>query len=79
MLASHNSMGIEVRRLLGLYFNDYVFAVSLTRFLIPHFILLPLFAFPSAGSVDRVVLPEGMQSVDFSHTSVTGTAEGQGE
>ena len=52
-----------------------LFEASRTRFVIPHFILLPLFAFPSAGAVDKLVLPEGMQSVDFqSCTGLTGTA-----
>ena len=36
----------------------------------------PLFAFPFAGAVDKIVLPEGMQSVNFRGcTSLTGTAE----
>ena len=49
---------------------------SRTRFLIPHFILLPPFAFPSAGAVDQIVLPEGMQTVNFAHCNdLTGTAE----
>jgi hypothetical protein len=51
-------------------------AASRTRLLIPHFILFPLFAFPSAGAVDKIVLPEGMQSVNFyGCKSLTGTAE----
>ena len=38
--------------------------------------LFPLFAFPSAGAIDKVVLPDGMQSVDFSYCEgLTGTAE----
>jgi hypothetical protein len=50
-------------------------AASRTRFLIPHFILFPLFAFPSAGTVDKIVLPEGMQRVDFAGCEgITGTA-----
>ena len=40
VLASHNSMGIEVRRLLELYFNDYVFEASRTCSFIPYLILL---------------------------------------
>ena len=36
----------------------------------------PLFAFPSAGAVDKLVLPEGMQSVDFeSCWRIAGNAE----
>jgi hypothetical protein len=54
-------------------------AVSRTRLLIPHFILFRLFAFPPAGAVDKIVLPEGMQSVNFSYCKgITGTAEIQG-
>jgi hypothetical protein len=44
---------------------------------LPHssFILLPPFAFPSAGAVDKIVLPEGMQSVNFGFCKgITGTA-----
>ena len=42
---------------------------------IPHFILFPLFAFPSAGAVDKIVFPEGMQSVKFGACSgLRGTA-----
>ena len=49
---------------------------SRTRFLIPHFILFLLFAFPSAGAVDKVELPDGMQSVNFAGCEgLTGTAE----
>ena len=55
------------------------FASSRTRLLIPHFILFPLFAFPPSppsGAVDKIVLPVGMQSVDFrSCGGITGTAE----
>ena len=41
--------------------------------------LFPLFAFPSAGAVDKIVFPEGMQKVDFdSCEGLTGTAENQG-
>jgi hypothetical protein len=47
----------------------YVLAASRTRFLIPHLILFPLFAFPPAGAVDKIVLPEGMQEVNFSMCS----------
>jgi hypothetical protein len=51
-------------------------AASRTRFLIPHLIPFPLFAFSSAGAVDKIVLPEGMQSVNFWYcTGITGTAE----
>jgi hypothetical protein len=50
-------------------------AASRTRLLIPHFILFSLFAFPPAGDVDKIVLPEGMQSVNFSMCEgLTGTA-----
>ena len=53
------------------------FEASRTRFLIPHFFLFPLFAFPPAGDVDKIVLPEGMQSVNFQYCDdLTGTAEG---
>ena len=56
------------------------FEASRTRFLIPHFILFPLFAFPSAGAVDKIVLPEGMQSVNFQYCrGITGTAVLGGE
>jgi hypothetical protein len=49
--------------------------LSRTRFLIPHFILFPLFPFPSAGAVDKLVLPEGMQRVNFyGCRGLTGTA-----
>ena len=52
------------------------FEASRTRLLLPHFILLPLFAFPPSGAVDKIVLPEGMQSVNFSCCDgITGTAE----
>ena len=52
---------------------------SRTRFLFPHLILLPLFVFPPAGDVDKIVLPEGMQSVNFkSCHGITGTAESLG-
>jgi hypothetical protein len=54
-------------------------AASRNRLLIPHFILFPLFAFPSAGAVDKIVLPEGMQNVNFWYcTGITGTAESLG-
>jgi hypothetical protein len=54
-------------------------AASRNRLLIPHFILFPLFAFPSAGAVDKIVLPEGMQSVNFWYcTGITGKAESLG-
>jgi hypothetical protein len=52
------------------------FEASRTRFLIPHVILFPPFAFPPAGAVDKIVLPEGMQSVDFGCCfGLAGTAE----
>ena len=57
-------------------FINYLEAISRTCFLIPHFILFPLFAFPPAGAVDKIVLPEGMQSVDFyGCEGLTGTAD----
>ena len=57
-----------------------VFSASRKRFLLPHFLLSSmlflLFAFPSAGAVDKLVLPDGMQSVDFRYCKgLTGTAE----
>ena len=41
------------------------------------FSLFHLFAFLSAGAVDKIVLPVGMKSVDFSYciSNLTGTAE----
>jgi hypothetical protein len=50
-------------------------AASRTRFLIPHCLLFPLFAFPFAGAVDKIVLPEGMQQVNFGYCDLTGTAD----
>ena len=51
-----------------------------TRFLIPHIILSPLFALPSAGDVCKLVLPEGMQEVSFFECKgITGTAEFEDE
>ena len=51
------------------------FEASRNRFLIPHFILFPRFAFPPEGDVGKIVLPEGMKSVDFYDCSgLTGTA-----
>jgi hypothetical protein len=39
-------------------------------------ILFPLFAFLSAGAVDKLLLPEGMQTVVFSMcTGLSGKAE----
>ena len=39
-------------------------------------ILFPLFAFPPAGAVDKIVLPEGMQKVNFYNCrGLTGTTE----
>ena len=50
--------------------------ISRTRLLTPRFLLFPLFAFPSAGAVDKIVFPEGMQSVNFRYCeALTGTAE----
>ena len=46
------------------------------------FLIFPsrLFALPSAGEVDKIVLPEGMKSVDFRGCSaLTGTAESKDE
>jgi hypothetical protein len=38
--------------------------------------LFPLFAFPSAGAVDKLLLPVGMQAVNFEDCfGLTGTAE----
>ena len=52
------------------------FASSRTRFLIPHFLPFPLVAFPSAGDVGKIVLPEGMQTVSFERCDgLTGTAD----
>ena len=52
------------------------FGASRTRFLLPHFILFLSLTFPSAGAVDKLVLPDGMQSVDFSYCEgLSGTAE----
>ena len=52
------------------------FEASRTRLLIHRFLLFPLFAFPFAGAVDKVVLPKGMQKVDFGNCKdLTGTAE----
>ena len=49
-------------------------AVSRTRFLVPHTFSVLLFAFPSAGAVDKIVFPEGMQTVNFYNcTGLTGT------
>jgi hypothetical protein len=45
---------------------------------LPHssFYPFPLFAFPSAGSVDKIVLPEGMQEVNFYGCNrLSGTAK----
>ena len=44
----------------------------------PHssFYPFPSFCFPPSGALDKIVLPYGMQSVDFSYCSnLTGTAE----
>jgi hypothetical protein len=48
---------------------------------LPHSSLYPfrLFAFPPAGDVGKIVLPEGMQSVNFqSCKGLTGMAEIRG-
>ena len=48
---------------------------------LPHssFYTFPLFAFPPAGAVDKLVLPEGMQAVIFMDcTGITGTAKSLG-
>ena len=56
--------------------SDPPLRFSRTCFLIPHFLLFPLFAFPSAGDVDKIVLPDGMQSVSFEGCMrLTGTAK----
>ena len=48
-------------------------AARVSSFLIFPF---PPFALPSAGEVDKIVLPEGMQSVNFSYCQyLTGTAK----
>ena len=39
-------------------------------------LVFPHFAFPSAGAVDKIVFPEGMQEVNFRGCIyLTGTAE----
>ena len=49
------------------------------RLLIPHLILFPPFVFPPAGAVDKIVLPEGIQTVQFRcMDGITGTAESLG-
>ena len=57
----------------------YVFnrlSASRTRFLVPHTFSFSPFAFPSAGAIDKIVFPEGMQYVNFSYCkALTGTAE----
>ena len=41
--------------------------------------LFPLYAFPSEGAVDKIVFPEGMQTVNFyGCTGLTGKAEVKG-
>ena len=51
-------------------------AASRTTSFIPYCIPFPHFAFPSAGAVDKIVFPEGMQSVNFFNCQgLTGTAE----
>jgi hypothetical protein len=60
-------------------FNTF-WRLSRTRFLIPHFVIFPLFAFLPAGAVDKIVLPEGMLSVNFGWCSgLSGTAEFEDE
>ena len=57
-------------------FISYELAASRTCFLIPHFLLFPFFAFTFAGEVDKIVLPEGMQSVNFEECEgLAGTAK----
>jgi hypothetical protein len=47
--------------------------------LIPHFLFFRLFAFPPAGAVDKMVLPEDMQSVNFDGCEcLTGTVDCRG-
>ena len=54
----------------------HVLAAQPHSLLIPHFIFFPLFAFPPAGAVDKIALPEGMQSVNFAGCQgITGTAD----
>ena len=49
-------------------------AAHASSFLILSYVLH--FAFPSAGAVDKIVFPEGMQSVNFCLCKgLTGTAE----
>jgi hypothetical protein len=51
-----------------------------TRLLIPHFDPFILFSFLSAGAVDKLVFPEGMQSAKFRFcVRLTGTAESYGD
>ena len=55
-----------------------IFAVAGPAARVSSFLIFPfpLFALPSAGEVDKIELPEGMQSVNFyGCTSLTGTAE----
>ena len=61
-------------------FVYYVLVASRTRFIIPHFYPFPsLRLLPFAGTVDKLVLPEGMQSVNFNCCKgLAGTAEGLG-
>ena len=59
-----------------LYLFNKFLRISRTRLLIPRFLLFPLFAFPSAGEVDKLVLPEGMENVIFAGCEgLTGTDE----
>ena len=56
---------------LDMFFGSAAHASS---FLIVSYFLL--FAFSSAGAVDKIVFPEGMQSVNFQYCEgLTGTAE----
>ena len=49
-------------------------AASRTCFLIPHFLFFRLIAFPPAGAVDKLLLPEGMRDVNFENCyRLTGT------
>ena len=52
------------------------FSASRTRFLIPHLPCPSLCPPFRTGEVDKIVLPDGMQSVNFEGcTGITGTAK----
>ena len=56
---------------------NMVYAARRAHFLVPHFITFPLFAFPSAGALDKLVLPVGMNEVIFAGCEgLTGMTEG---